>query len=199
MEFLELQLSEPMSLRFHSLLVPSTGGSLLTWIAVLAAAAVGFWRIRTVGSKADESDASSLFIAPREEAQQKVMSMVQSTEMEASLSPGSVDQPLEIVNTPKVRFMTYFEKEDFIGCCHVEDEEEEPIMDVGEEFGHREVDLPRESEEVLVKWEGTVLRPRGDLGWYSYQDMAALNGSVVRLWDGESPRRRKSSIAISSF
>lgn len=23
-----------------------------------------------------------------------------------------------------------------------------------------------------------------DLGWYRYQDIAALNGSVVRLWDG---------------
>jgi hypothetical protein len=200
MEFLELQLSETVSLRFHSPLVSSTGGSLLTWIAVLVAAAVGFWRIRTVGSKADESNASSLFTASQEEGQQKVVSVLQTTEMEASLSPSSsVDQPMQIIGTPKVRFMTYFEKEDFIGCCHVEDGEEELIVDAVVEFGHRKVELPQEREEVSVKWEGMVIRRRGDLGWYSYQDMAALNGSVVRLWDGESLSKRNSSIAISSF
>lgn len=177
----------------------------MTWIALLAAAAVGFWRIRIVGSKADGSDASTLFTAPvpLEEAQEKVVPLVQSTKNEVSLSSScSIDRSVEMVGTPKVRFTAYFEEEDdCIGCCHVEDEEEEPTVNVVEEFGHREVEVEvsREREEMEVKWEDMVVRRRGDLGWYSFQDMAVLNGSVVRLWDGDSPRRRKSSIAISSF
>lgn len=171
---------------------------------MLAAAAVGFWRIRIVGSKADGSDASTLFTAPvpLEEAQEKVVPLVQSTKNEALLSSScSVDRSVEMVGTPKVRFTAYFEEEDdCIGCCHVEDEEEEPTVNVAEEFGHREVEVVSwEREEMEVNWEDMVVRRRGDLGWYSYQDMAVLNGSVVRLWDGDSPRRRKSSIAISSF
>lgn len=170
---------------------------------MLAAAAVGFWRIRIVGSKPDGSDASTLFTAPAplEEPQQKVVPEVQITENEASLSSScSVNRSIEIASTPKVRFTAYFEEEDdCIGCCHVEDEEEEPTVEVAEEFGHREVEVSWEREEVEVIWEDMVVRRRGDLGWYSYQDMAVLNGNVVRLWDGDSPRRRKGPIAISSF
>lgn len=129
--------------------------------------------------------------------------MVQSIETESGLlsRSSSVDRAVEIAGTPKVRFTTYFEKEEFIGCCHVEDEEEDPTVYVGEEFDQPEVELPRKREEAEAKWESMVLRRRGDLGWYCYQDMAALNGSVVRLWDGdrESRRRRKGSVAISSF
>ncbi|KAJ3699128.1 hypothetical protein LUZ61_002833 [Rhynchospora tenuis] len=201
MEFLEFQF-EPISFRFYSHPAASTGGSLLTWIAVLAAAAVGFWRIRIGGSKTDGTDTSPLFTTPLEETQAKVAPLVQNTENEASVSPScSVDRPAEIVGTPKVRFATYFDKEDCIGCCHVEDDAEEPIVDDGEEYGTpREMELPWETKEVEVKWDGIApVRRRGDLGWYSYQDMAALNGSVVRLWDGDSPRRRKGSIAIPSF
>ncbi|KAJ1698656.1 hypothetical protein LUZ63_007168 [Rhynchospora breviuscula] len=200
MEFLEFQF-EPISFPFYSHPASSTGGSLLTWIAVLAAAAVGFWRIRIGGSKTDGADTSPLFTTPLEETQTKVVSLLQSTENEASVSPScSVDRLVEIVGMPKVRFTTYFDKEGCIGCCQVEDEAEEPIVDDGEELGPREMELPWERKEVEVKWNGIApVRRRGDLGWYSYQDMAALNGSVVRLWDGDSPRRRKGSIAIPSF
>lgn len=177
---------------------------------MLAAAAVGFWRMRNVGSKTDESDASPLFTAPLEEVQQKAAPLaVQSSTMEAPGSPSfSFDRQVETVCTPKVRFTAYFEEEDCIGSCHVEDEEEETTVDGGgvhheETCPRREVvlTLPWEMEEEEAKWGGMAVRRRGDLGWYSFQDMAALNGSVVRLWDGDSPlpRRRKGSIAISSF
>ncbi|KAJ4816542.1 transmembrane protein [Rhynchospora pubera] len=201
MEFPEFQF-EPISFRFYSHPASSTSGSLWTLIAVLAAAAVGFWRIKIGGSKPDGADTSPLFTTPLEETQTKVVPLLHSTENEASVSPYcSVDRTVEIAGTPKVRFTTYFGKEGCIGCCHVEDEAEEPIVDDGEEFSTpREVELSWERQEVEVKWDGIVpLRRRGDLGWYSYQDMAALNGSVVRLWDGDSPRRRKGSIAIPSF
>nr|CAD1827365.1 unnamed protein product [Ananas comosus var. bracteatus] len=47
----------------------------------------------------------------------------------------------------------------------------------------------------VPKWDVPALSGNGDLGWYRCQDMTALNGSVVRLWDGDggltaSPRRR---------
>jgi hypothetical protein len=49
---------------------------------------------------------------------------------------------------------------------------------------------------ATAPWEERELavRRRSDLGWYRHIDMAALDGSVVRLWDGDqtaSPRWRR--------
>ncbi|KZV18260.1 hypothetical protein F511_34073 [Dorcoceras hygrometricum] len=38
-----------------------------------------------------------------------------------------------------------------------------------------------------VDWERKMEIRMGDMGWYSGQDLTALNGSVVRLWDVCSP------------
>ncbi|KAJ3695768.1 hypothetical protein LUZ60_001145 [Juncus effusus] len=211
MEFLEMPY-EPISFRFHSLVASSAGGSLLTCLAVLAAAAVGFWRMRTNGSRPDASSIlTSSSSSEEEEALKKVVpepvqvheEAVRSMEYEA-VSPSCSDG----MNTPKIRFMAYFDSESSIGCCHLEDEdEEEEIEDYCscEESDYKEASLPRlEKEKEEVKyWEEMVLKKR-DLGWYSFQDMAVLNGSVVRLWDGDSsissPRKRKTGrLAISSF
>ncbi|GMJ07265.1 hypothetical protein like AT5G20790 [Hibiscus trionum] len=42
------------------------------------------------------------------------------------------------------------------------------------------------------EWWERVLRLRnGEMGWYRYQDLAALNGNVVRLWDESCRCRRR--------
>ncbi|KAI0495061.1 hypothetical protein KFK09_025208 [Dendrobium nobile] len=38
---------------------------------------------------------------------------------------------------------------------------------------------------------------KGDLGWYTYQDRTAINGSVVKLWD--SSRRRGGFVVAPAF
>ncbi|KAI6679783.1 hypothetical protein NL676_033664 [Syzygium grande] len=32
-------------------------------------------------------------------------------------------------------------------------------------------------------WEGVVRLRNGEREWYKFQDMRAINGNVVRLWD----------------
>ncbi|XP_010261743.1 PREDICTED: uncharacterized protein LOC104600485 [Nelumbo nucifera] len=42
-------------------------------------------------------------------------------------------------------------------------------------------------------WVGLGTTNTGDLGWYHYQDLTMLNGSVVRLWDNHRRRSRRQS------
>ncbi|KAL2503345.1 hypothetical protein Fot_37193 [Forsythia ovata] len=43
----------------------------------------------------------------------------------------------------------------------------------------------RVASEKLERWCNHWERVRmGDMGWYKYQDLTVLDGSVVRLWDG---------------
>ncbi|KAG9147546.1 hypothetical protein Leryth_007344 [Lithospermum erythrorhizon] len=39
-------------------------------------------------------------------------------------------------------------------------------------------------EEWWSKWEMVMKMRKGEDEWYRYQDFTAINGSVVRLWDG---------------
>lgn len=64
--------------------------------------------------------------------------------------------------------LTVYFKQDADGVCNRGDHENE---DEGVEL----------SKEWFQNWE--KLR-KGEMGWYSYQDMKVIDGSVVRLWDG---------------
>ncbi|KAE8724471.1 hypothetical protein F3Y22_tig00010526pilonHSYRG00014 [Hibiscus syriacus] len=41
-------------------------------------------------------------------------------------------------------------------------------------------------------WERVLRLRKGETGWYRYQDLTAINGNVVRLWDGSCRRARYS-------
>nr|CAD1827280.1 unnamed protein product [Ananas comosus var. bracteatus] len=209
MDLLEMPL-EAVALRFYSLPAVVAGGSIWTCLAIIAAAAIGLWRIRTVGSRSESSSSSS----------SSSSSLLTSSPPPSPSPSPSLSKPIERpilsrfeldeeVGTPKVRFTAYYnDAADCLGCCRVDDDD-----DVGGDNEEREVEaddavsdgVNGDSRKRLSKpswagdvpkWEVPALSGNGDLGWYRYQDMTALNGSVVRLWDGDggltaaSPRRR---------
>ncbi|CAN0913878.1 hypothetical protein LINGRAHAP2_LOCUS28196 [Linum grandiflorum] len=71
----------------------------------------------------------------------------------------------------KGKFVTYYRETE-------EEEEVEEMSGDGEEDGGG-----GGGGEGL--WEAEVrLKMREGMGWYRYQDLTAINGNVVRLWDG---------------
>ncbi|XP_020090153.1 uncharacterized protein LOC109711491 [Ananas comosus] len=208
MDLLEMPL-EAVALRFYSLPAVVAGGSIWTCLAIIAAAAIGLWRIRTVGSRSESSSSSS-----------SSSLLTSSPPPSPSPSPNlstPIERPIlsrfelgEEVGMPKVRFTAYYnDAADCLGCCRVDDDDDDDGDGDSEE---REVEadgavsdgVNGDSQKRLSKpgwagdvpkWEVPALSGNGDLGWYRCQDMTALNGSVVRLWDGDggltaSPRRR---------
>ncbi|XP_038988096.1 uncharacterized protein LOC120112585 [Phoenix dactylifera] len=172
MELLEM----PLVLRLQSLPAAAAGGgSLWACLAVLAAA-LGLWRIRAVGSRAEASlppPTPPPKLGPAEPAQAPA----------PAPAPAPPQCHVEDISTPKARFTAYYDSCDRLD---VEDDgDDEAEVDSG-----REVDGVSDGRAPLTApwegfgWEGLMVRRRGDLGWYRYQDLTALNGSVVRLWDG---------------
>ncbi|XP_073011361.1 uncharacterized protein [Typha latifolia] len=186
MDLLEMPL-EAFAFRLYSL--PAAGGSILAWLAVIAAA-VSLWRIRAVGSR---SDASPLFQPPpqaRTAAPPPSDRERDQPEPEQKPIASSACRRLE-AGSPKVRFTAYYDGRCRVGDGGDEERETEADDDVvsdGVEVGDGEMTAP-------LGWEGVAIRRKVDFAWYRYQDMTALNGSIVRLWDGNgeltaSPRRR---------
>lgn len=155
---------EALAFRYSAALA----GSAWTWLAVVFAA-LGFWRIRLVGStiKPDPKPEPPQVAAKPTEA----VIVGHNDNKDPPMRRCHVDRKGDCSLT-KGRFTAYF---------HVEDNghgyECDGVSDVAYE----------EEETPLWRPEGM----RGDLGWYRYVDLTAIDGSVVRLWDryGESRRR----------
>ncbi|XP_008803397.2 uncharacterized protein LOC103716956 [Phoenix dactylifera] len=199
MDLLEMPL-EDIVLRFHSLPAAVAAGSLCAGLAVLAAA-LGLWRIRAVGSRSDVSLPHSP-TPPKPEPAQAPAPAPAPVPRSPEPTARALHCHVEDAGTPKARFTAYY------GSCDRFD-----VEDDGDE--QAEVDNGRKNDGAsLVRarltapiaplegfgWEGLMVRRRGDLGWYRYQDLTALNGSVVRLWDGDSvwtaTSRRRSPMGL---
>ncbi|XP_074579607.1 uncharacterized protein LOC141836097 [Curcuma longa] len=152
------------------------GGSSWAWAVAVTAAAFGLW-IRAFGSRLLASTLSPPPPPP-------TIHFSSADESKAAPPPlasdvASVAHPrnryLGEVSATKRRFKTYYDGSS-IGVT-------------GTEEDHREVDERSRTapwEEDWRRWDGLLgaERQRWDLGWYRCLDMAALDGSVVRLWDG---------------
>ncbi|KAL7136906.1 hypothetical protein ABFS83_10G061100 [Erythranthe nasuta] len=154
--------------------------SIWAWVAVITAA-VSFWRIRALSSPELRNAASCKAVVISEEA----------AEEEAIVTDAPVRgfcRVLERECSTKTKFRLYYEEEE---------EAEDFRGDDGDESddNQREVTAAAVSEKLdycprrrCGDWERAMVVMRmGDLGWYRWQDMTALDGSVVRLWEG---RRR---------
>ncbi|CAJ1940561.1 unnamed protein product [Sphenostylis stenocarpa] len=130
-----------------------------TWLAVT------FWRIRTAKSEflpppddpiLDESDAAAATTGP-------------ACVLRPTVAGSGPDLNLDEVRKGKFRLYLESDKE-----C----ERKETVREEWEEIDGE--------GEWWERWE-RLLRMRvgeSEKGWYTSQDLAALNGSVVRLWDG---------------
>lgn len=211
MELLDMVPAHAIALRLYSLPAAAAAmGSLCAWLVAVLAAAVSLWRIRAVGAfQTGAGIRSGSALVSDKQAQAA-----------APLLPPAIDEPRPADDEPaspsvepstpsKVLFTAYYgdsESDDGV----VDGVRNSRDVDDGCTFGRdggelgmvlrRTASAPAGRRSTLTTaaapWEEKremAARWRGDLGWYRHLDMSVLDGSVVRLWDGEltaSPRVR---------
>ncbi|PWZ13259.1 hypothetical protein Zm00014a_023076 [Zea mays] len=209
MELLGLVPAEAIALRLYSLpAAAAAAGSLCAWLVAALAAAIGLWRIRAVSvSNNNKRDAGvSALVDDNQEPLVPLLPSRGAASTDeprrrpvapAAAEPSSVSEP----STPsKVRFTAYYGgsgDEDGVvdGVRKRADAEDDDAVEVVLRRTVSEPGRRRAAALATGPWEGreVAVRRRSDLGWYRHIDMAALDGSVVRLWDGDltaSPRGR---------
>lgn len=163
----------------------AAANNLWTWIVVISTVALSFWRIRASASSAisrrvSEESLSSLSSSRENEivnADRSFPQPASSGAVEEEFESGASTPPPPLTPTwfecdggvTKGKFMTYYEED------RREDEPPLPATTTDEaEFGGR---------GWWWSWEGVVRLRNGEREWYKFQDLRAINGNVVRLWD----------------
>ncbi|KAK4713816.1 hypothetical protein R3W88_019723 [Solanum pinnatisectum] len=147
-----------------------------TWVAVVTAA-VSFWKIKA---------SSSTLPTPPEPTVASSSSQVELMLLSKERTPARNNMMLSDdafwvkEEGTKGKLTVYF-KQDEDG-----DDDEEKEEDGEEDHG---------VEWFENNWE--KLR-KGEMGWYCYQDMKVINGSIVRLWD-EQREAQKTVISVSAW
>ncbi|WVZ65076.1 hypothetical protein U9M48_014497 [Paspalum notatum var. saurae] len=223
MELLDMVPADAIALRLCAL--PAAAGSLWAWLVAALAAAVGLWRIRAASASNSSRpgagavrSVSALVDDGKLHQEQKAPSLpspAAATDDEPRPAAASASEP----GTPsKVRFTAYYGGSGDDGvvdgvrkCAGADDDEEEAEEDVARGRGvemvlRRTASDPGRRRTTSPSWEERemAVRRSSDLGWYRHIDMAALDGSVVRLWDGEltasaSPRGRRRRAGLELF
>ncbi|CAN6204558.1 unnamed protein product [Urochloa humidicola] len=207
MELLDMVPADAIALRLYSLpaAVAAAAASLYyAWLVAALAAAVGLWRIRALGAGGVRRGSAAVVAAVKPQSQAPA---IEETRL-AAAAAASRSEP----STPsKVRFTAYYGVPpggaaedgvvDGVRGCAGEDGDDGEVGTTA--VLRRTASAPerrsgrRSTTMAAAPWEEEremAVRRRGDLGWYRHLDMAALDGSVVRLWDGEltaSPRGRR--------
>ncbi|RCV11820.1 hypothetical protein SETIT_2G216900v2 [Setaria italica] len=203
MELLDMVPADAIALRLYSLpaAVAAAASLYYAWLVAALAAAVGLWRIRAVSAGVRRGSA---IVDDKSKAQSPSPSpAIEEPRLAAPAEPAS---PSGEPSTPsKVRFTVYYGVSgdaddgvvDGVRRCADDDDRVDGEVDA---VLRRTASAPeRRRAKALAAaapWEERemAVRRRGDLGWYRHLDMAALDGSVVKLWDGEltaSPRARR--------
>ncbi|KDP33961.1 hypothetical protein JCGZ_07532 [Jatropha curcas] len=199
---------EALAFDYASFGIFTVVNNLWTWVALITAA-ISFWRIRTSGAGGVVSS-SSLKSEPLSSVNcidchgNKSRTVIEKSAIKSVIEPSKQPVPAAATSKrlkPASARPSVFENDGVIKAKFVvyyEDDRE------GEGNGDCE-----EYSTVVGEWENgsgygewresweKVLRIRmGDMDWYRYQDLTAINGNVVRLWDGF---RRKSTAQAVLF
>ncbi|KAL3532735.1 hypothetical protein ACH5RR_006256 [Cinchona calisaya] len=163
-----------------------------TWVAVLTAA-VSVWKFRAWSSPRGRytavSSSSSSSSSPVERVPTEASTSTQVEETDARPSTAAAAAPSSsplclLISEGRTsgKFTFYYDRE-----------EEEDNGDVDGDDGNVE----GEKEYLLIDgWEVMMRMRLGDqMGFYRYQDLTVLDGSVVRLW--ESRRRRSCGTVVT--
>ncbi|KAF8657806.1 hypothetical protein HU200_059967 [Digitaria exilis] len=207
---LDMVPAEAIALRVYSLpaAVAAAASLYYAWLVAALAAAVGLWRIRAIGtSKSGAAGVrrGSAVVDTKPQAQAPPPSPTIEEPPRPADEPAAASSSASEPSTPsKVRFTAYYgvsgaDDQDGVvdGVRRCADEDDDDDGEATEAVLRRTASAPAERRRASAPWEERemVVRRRGDLGWYRHIDMAALDGSVVRLWDGEltaaSPRARR--------
>ncbi|XP_030470453.1 uncharacterized protein LOC115688690 [Syzygium oleosum] len=166
----------------------ASASNLWTWIVVISTAALSFWRIRASASSAISRRVSEEYLSSLSSSsssrEDEIVNADRSFPQPASCgtvevefeSGASTPPPLSLTwfecdggGVTKGKFTTYYEED------RREDEPPLPATTTDEaEFGGR---------GWWWSWEGVVRLRNGEREWYQFQDLRAINGNVVRLWD----------------
>ncbi|CAN6167069.1 unnamed protein product [Urochloa humidicola] len=198
MELLDMVPADAIALRLYSLpsAVAAAASLYYAWLVAALAAAVGLWRIRALSAVDDDNPKAQLPPASPAIEEPRLPAPVEQDEAAASQSEPSTPS--------KVRFTAYYGVSsggtdddgvvDGVRRCAVEDDDDDEIDGKVVEAAavlRRTASAPerrRRGSTAAAPWDWEeremAVRRRSDLGWYRHLDMAALDGSVVRLWDG---------------
>ncbi|KAK6273733.1 hypothetical protein QQP08_027674 [Theobroma cacao] len=182
---------EALAFNYVSFGIFTIVNNLWTWVAVITAA-VSFWRIRAASAatpscsvkKPDQKPSKCVIDRAQDESQPIPEAIEKPTPSALVSAPAgvmemSVSSPLvchdAVTKGGKFKLTVYSEDD---GDSHVDGE-----MTVTEWS-----DIDGDCKEWSCggwwqSWERVLSVRKGETGWYRYQDLTAINGNVVRLWD----------------
>ncbi|XP_009780582.1 uncharacterized protein LOC107769213 [Nicotiana tabacum] len=213
---------EALAFNYLSFGLYTVVNNIWTWLAVIAAA-FSFWRIKTSSAllkpalvRGDFSDDASpslpqtAFVPPSEHVETVAADEPASTSRGPSITAPTTISPsvvFHIVHSTKGRLTTYFKQDDVLGPCddYVDCRDS---TDKGESISSQWVQSSIfsnngtvEMEDLMCNdwyqsWEKVIRTKKGEIGWYSYQDLHVIDGNVVRLWEGCRRRREAEATAF---
>ncbi|OWM74362.1 uncharacterized protein LOC116193725 [Punica granatum] len=191
---------ESLVLHFAGFGLLTVVNNLWTWVAAGAAAGISLWRVRASATPATIShrvsdepritnhDSSSS--GGSKSTEEPPVCYVSRCTIECNGAPAvtrvrsglasAFDSGASAVT--KGKFIVYYEDD----CLVAEDDDRAAMTEClgcssGCDGGCRGREL------WWAKWEKMVRTRSGEAEWYGYQDLRAIDGSVVRLWDGGRP------------
>lgn len=189
---------EALAFNYFSFGIFTFVNNLWTWIALITAA-ISFWKIRTAGvprvstfSAKTETLSSANCISVRNvnepqpvveilETESIIQAPTAPTPTTSSASPASFSSVYEDVDgVTRGKFVKYYDDEKT-----KDGKGDDELTAVGEWVDGSGGCYGGSGSEWWERWERVLKLRTGDgMGWYTYQDWTAINGNVVRLWDG---------------
>ncbi|KAE8675982.1 Plant invertase/pectin methylesterase inhibitor superfamily protein [Hibiscus syriacus] len=190
---------EALAFKYVSFGIFTVVNNLWTWVAVITAA-VSFWRIRAAGAATsscsvkshDQSPLSSIIDRLIHEVEEKMtVSPVVSISSPASVKKTAVSRSACNDGATKggMPKLTVYYYNDIGGENDDEGGTTETEWCDGDKYRKEESC----GGEWWEGWERVLKLRKGETGWHRYQDLTAINGNVVRLWDDSCRRGRYSS------
>ncbi|XP_009611855.1 uncharacterized protein [Nicotiana tomentosiformis] len=194
-----------------------------TWLAVITAA-FSFWRIKTSSAllksalvRGDFSDDSSpslprtAFVPPSEHGETVAADEPASTSRGPSITAPTTISPFHRVDSTKGRFTAYYKADNVLGPCNDDvdcrdstDKEDHGESRISSQWVKSSILSNNGTVEVedlmcndwYQSWEKVIRTKKGEIGWYSYQDLHVIDGNIVRLWEGCRRRREAEATAF---
>ncbi|KAJ8750984.1 hypothetical protein K2173_016165 [Erythroxylum novogranatense] len=183
---------------YASLGILTVVNNLWTWVALLTAA-ISFWRIRAAGASASiaakSKQASPAACIDRVAEEPQPIPEISLTEpvVKQLKTTTVLSRPIfEDAGVCKGKFVAYFE-DDTESEENVDDSSDSIEVDGWSCYDDSD---DRNGEDWFGGWERLLLVKMGDTSWYRYQDLTAIDGNVVRLWDGVRAEKYGSSILV---
>lgn len=165
--------------------------NICSWIAVFLEA-VGFWASSLPEPRGCRRLHHAASTPPCSQAATTVEAAIEPAIKDSSSPKGLLSRNwcmMESECSPKGKFIMHYNDEDDLS------ESDDQGGEEGEDHGGGVMMVNEKSSSR--RWNEMMVVRMGDMGWYRFQDLEVLDGSVVRLWDAapggwsEVERRRR--------